>query len=174
MSGISGASLEPPIDFNNEESVNDSSPRQRDSDDTEKQSGEAGSELPEADEISDNGTSETNRNVDVNLDPMKRIVDEISGLSVSHEVETAEKRPELRSAESNNNVAEADDSLPVIKQDGESSLPDPCSLLRCPYLDEISDSSSRYIIEIPSLPVCFKSFGPSFIKLHGRNSTVVC
>uniref|UniRef100_A0A1J3CP19 DENN domain-containing protein 5B n=1 Tax=Noccaea caerulescens TaxID=107243 RepID=A0A1J3CP19_NOCCA len=144
MSGISGASLEPPIDFNNEESLNDSSPRQRDSDDTEKQSGEAGSELPEADEISDNGTSETNRNVDVNLDPMKRIVDEISGLSVSHEVETAEKRPELCSAESNNNVAEADDSLPVIKQDGESSLPDSCSLLRCLYLDEISDSSSSF------------------------------
>lgn len=155
MSGISGASLEPPIDFNNGESVNDSSTRETDSDDTEKQSGEAGSELPEADEISDNGTSETNRNVDVNVDPIKRIVEEISGLPVSHEDETAEKRPELCFAESNNNVAEADESLPVTKQGGESSLPDPGSLLRCPYLDEISDSSSRYIIETPSLPLCF-------------------
>ena len=44
--------------------------------------------------------------------------------------------------ESNNHVTEADDSSPVIR---ESCLPNTGPLLRCPYLDEVSDSSSRYI-----------------------------
>lgn len=49
--------------------------------------------------------------------------------------------------ESNNHVAEADDSSPVVR---ESCLPNPGPLLRCPYLDEVSDSSSRYIVNIYS------------------------
>jgi hypothetical protein len=119
MSGISCASLEPPTDFSNEDSLNDSSPQQRDSGDTKEQTVEAGSKLPKADEISDNGTCEANQKAD-------------------------------DSAESIDRVTKADDSLPIIKQGRESCLPEPGPLLRCPYLDEISDSSTRYIIKIYS------------------------
>lgn len=141
MSGISFTSLEPPIDFSNGDSLNDSSPQQRDFGDTEEQIGEAGSELPEADDISDNGTSEANQKVDLNLGSVERIVEKTSDLPASNEIETVAKRTELCFAESNNNVAEADDSLPIVEQ------PDPGPLLRCPYLDEIPDSCSRYITE---------------------------
>ncbi|CAL9224824.1 unnamed protein product [Arabidopsis halleri] len=127
MSGISCASLEPPTDFSNEDSLNDSSPQQRDSGDTKEQTVEAGSELPNAGEISDNGTCEANQKVDVNLDPLKTIVEKTSG-----------------SAESNDYVPKADDSVPIIKQGREICLPDPGPLLRCPYLDEISDSSTSF------------------------------
>ncbi|ESQ44550.1 hypothetical protein EUTSA_v10003439mg [Eutrema salsugineum] len=121
MSGISCASLEPPIDLSIGESLNDSSSQQRDSADTNEQTGEAVSELPEAEEISDNGTCEGNQ-----------------------KVETVTKGTELCFAESNNHVAEADDTLSSIKQSGESCLPDPGPLLRCPFLDEVSDSSSSF------------------------------
>ncbi|ANM68853.1 unnamed protein product [Arabidopsis thaliana] len=87
MSGISCASLEPPTDFSNEDSLNDSSPQQRDSGDTKEQTVEA---------------------------------------------------------ESIDRVTKADDSLPIIKQGRESCLPEPGPLLRCPYLDEISDSSTSF------------------------------
>ncbi|KAL1219792.1 DENN domain and WD repeat-containing protein SCD1 [Cardamine amara subsp. amara] len=137
MSGISFASLEPPTDFSNGESLNDSSSQQSDSGDTEEQTGEAGSELPEADEIPDNGTCEANQKVDLNLSPLERNVEKISGLSVSNEVETVAK-------ESNNFVAEDDDSLLIVEQGGETCLPDPGPLLRCPYLDEIPDSNSSF------------------------------
>jgi hypothetical protein len=113
MSGISCASLEPPTDFSNEDSLNDSSPQQRDSGDTKEQTVEAGSKLPKADEISDNGTCEANQKAD-------------------------------DSAESIDRVTKADDSLPIIKQGRESCLPEPGPLLRCPYLDEISDSSTSF------------------------------
>ncbi|WZZ53142.1 uncharacterized protein LOC106393764 isoform X1 [Brassica napus] len=43
-----------------------------------------------------------------------------------------------------NNHAEADDSSPVVR---ESCLPNPGPLLRCPYLDEVSDSSSSFQAE---------------------------
>lgn len=150
MSGISCASLEPPTDLSNGESLDDSLPQQRDSGDTNEQTGEEGSELPEADEISDDETCETNPKVDLNLGSLKRIVEETSGLPVSHEVETVAKRTEPCFAESKSHVAKADDSLPIVKQTRESCLPDPGPLLRCPYLDEVSDSSLRYIIEISS------------------------
>ncbi|CAD5333166.1 unnamed protein product [Arabidopsis thaliana] len=87
MSGISCASLEPPTDFSNEDSLNDSSPQQRDSGDTKEQTVEA---------------------------------------------------------ESIDRVTKADDSLTIIKQGRESCLPEPGPLLRCPYLDEISDSSTSF------------------------------
>lgn len=146
MSGISCASLEPPADFSNEDSLNDSSSQQRDSRDTKEQTVEADLELPKADEISDNGTCESNQKVGVNLDPLKRIVEKTSGF-----------------AESNDNVPKGDDSLPFIKQGRESCLPDPGPHLRCPYLDEISDSSNRYIIK--SLPSSIKSHSKQSINL---------
>ncbi|XP_010449763.1 PREDICTED: uncharacterized protein LOC104731954 [Camelina sativa] len=127
MSGISSASLEPPIDFSNEDSLNDSSSQQRDFGETIEQTVEAGSELTKADEISDNGTCEANHDVDLNVDPIKRVVEKISGF-----------------AEFNDHVVKADDSLTPIKQGIESCLPDPGPLLRCPYLDEISDSSTSF------------------------------
>ncbi|VVB01451.1 unnamed protein product [Arabis nemorensis] len=144
MSGISCASLEPPLDFSNEDSLDDTLAQQRDSEDTNEQTGEAGSELPKADEVSDNKTCETNQKVDLNLCSTERIVEETSGLSVSHEVETVAKRSELCFAEADNHVAKADDSLPIVQQGKESCLPDPGPLLRCPYLDEVSDSSSSF------------------------------
>lgn len=82
------------------------------------------------------------------------------------------------SPESNNHVAEDDDSSPIVKQDRESCLPNPEPLLRCPYLDEVSDSSSRYIINIyiflhllsrikdnPFSSMLIKIFGSSFTRL---------
>lgn len=130
MSGISRTSLEPSIDLSNGESLNDSSPQHKDFGDTKEQTG---SEVSEAEEISDNGSCEANQKVDPNLDPLKSMVEKTSGF-----------------AESNDHVAKADDSLPVIKHSTESSLPDPGPLLRCPYLDEISDSNTRYIIKVHS------------------------
>lgn len=150
MSGISCASLEPPLDFSNGDSLDDTLAQQSDSGDTNEQTCEAGSELPKADEISDNKICETNQKVDLNLCSIERIVEETSGLSVSHEVETVAKRSELCFAESDNDITKADDSLPIVQQGKESCLPDPGLLLRCPYLDEVSDCSSRYIIEIPN------------------------
>ncbi|CAH2079465.1 unnamed protein product [Thlaspi arvense] len=138
MSGISCVSLEPPTDFSNGECLNDSSSQQRDSGDTDEQTGEAVSELPEAGEISDNGACEMNHKVET--------------------VEKVAKESELCFAESNNHVAEADDTLPSIKQGGESCLPDPGPLLRCPYLDEISDfSSSTDIVHFDLLDHIFKA-----------------
>lgn len=117
MSGISCASLEPPT----EEILNDSTLKQRNSGDTKKQSGEAVSELPETEVISDNETCDETQKLE---------------------------RIGMYFPESNNRVVETDDSSPIINQDGESCIPNPEPLLRCPYLDEVSDSSSRYIVNI--------------------------
>lgn len=75
----------------------------------------------EAEEVSDNGTCDETR-----------------------ELETVAERIGMCFPESNNHVADADDSSPIIKQDRESCLPNPGPILRCPYLDEVSDSTSRY------------------------------
>lgn len=113
MSGISCASLEPPT----EEILNDSTLKQRNSGDTKKQSGEAVSELPETEVISDNETCDETQKLE---------------------------RIGMYFPESNNRVVETDDSSPIINQDGESCIPNPEPLLRCPYLDEVSDSSSSF------------------------------
>ncbi|KAF8107331.1 hypothetical protein N665_0123s0022 [Sinapis alba] len=117
MSGISCASLEPSTDFSIGESLNDLTLKQRDSGDTKEQSGEAVSELPEAREILGNGTCDETQKLD---------------------------RTGMCFPEYNNHVAEADDSSPIINQDRENCLPNPGPLLRYPYLDEVSDSSSSF------------------------------
>ncbi|CAN8232572.1 unnamed protein product [Cochlearia groenlandica] len=58
-------------------------------------------------------------------------------------VETLVKVTELCCTESNNHVAEADVSLQIIKQGEENCLQDPQPLLRCPYSEEASESSTR-------------------------------
>ncbi|KAG2307197.1 hypothetical protein Bca4012_083800 [Brassica carinata] len=84
-------------------------------------SGDTKEQSGEAEEISDNGT----------CDETKKL-----------------ERIGMCYPESNNHVAEADDSSPIIKQDRESYLPNPEPLLlRCPYLDEVSDSSSSFQAE---------------------------
>ncbi|CAH8389766.1 unnamed protein product [Eruca vesicaria subsp. sativa] len=112
MSGISCASLEPPTDVNfGEESLNDLTLRQRD---TKEQSGEA-------EEISDNGTCDETRKLE--------IVAERMGMCFP---------------ESNNHVADADDSSPIIKQDRESCLSNPGPIRRCAYFDEAAPCEMRH------------------------------